>query len=156
MKKRTLKHKQERAIKDGRQSDLAAIHILKKEIGLGDDSYRAIVGGIMDRRGNEGRASAANLDGRGRFELLKTLRALRDRTAAAAAPRYIGNGPPNLYPKQAAYIGGLEEKLGWGESRMNTFIIRQITILKSVPMLTPSEATKVITGLKAVLKSLQP
>ena len=152
MKQSTLDQKRKRANRNRRQADLAAIHILKKELCLSDYDYRALIGGVMDKRGLQGAASAANLDGRGRYDALQALRALQ-RAAAAPPPRYEGMGPPNLYPKQALFIGVLEEQLGWYEETTVEFIIRQIGILKTPPMLTPTEATKVITGMKAVLKT---
>jgi hypothetical protein len=85
----------------------------------------------------------------------------RPRQRPARAPkvqqRYTGRGGKNLSQRQADYIAGLEDQLGWtaDPSRLAGMIERQIGAKATVEMLTPKRATKLITGLKALLKDRQ-
>lgn len=56
--------------KSERQRDLAKIHIAKKQLGMGDDAYREMLGNVA------GVASAGKLDGAGRQAVLAHLRSI--------------------------------------------------------------------------------
>lgn len=178
---RKIQQRQDAATANRRQRDLAKIHLGKKALNLSEASYRALVGGIMDARGLAGEASAANLDARGRAQLLEAMRGLgwsgkRPQPApprpvhhADAQPdndgyvdwrvRYTGTGEAgdagrHITTAQAQYVGLLEDELSWTSEpqRLLGFIQRQLGgAKKTVPMLTNREASKVITGLERIV-----
>ena len=144
-----------------RQRDLARIHIAKKDLGLSNTAYRAVIAGIMDRLGIKGRPSSANLTAQGRSVLLATFREMGWKPRPAKGPsghpwkgRYAGTGQAgeagHLTQSQADYVARLEYELGWQSNpdRLIGFIERQTGARKAVSMLRNREASKVITGLR--------
>jgi len=158
------------------QRQLARIHILRdQELNMHDAAYRAIVAGIMDRRGTTGRPSSAEMTDEGRNELIDTLDALnqerlneqrRERGDAGGWDTWHGRPPTRQrYPvpgqpgmitkKQAAMIAFLEDEIQWTPTpaRLQGFIRRQMqieadNIVRSVRSLTNRQASTVITGLE--------
>ena len=145
---------------DNRKRDLARIHIAKKDLGLTDDAYRQVVGGVMDRLGIKGRPSSANLTAQGRSVLLATFREMgwkptpKPRDARSTHPwkgRYYGAGGIFLTQPQADEVARLEYDLGWQSNpdRLAGFIKRQLSKrVVSVSALKNREASSVITGLR--------
>lgn len=149
---------------DRARNDLARIHIAKKDLGLRDADYRAVVAGVMDRLGIPGPASAASLTAQGRSVLLGVFREMgwapkkapRPDRNAAWVGRYYAAGQRgeagHLTQAQADEIARLEYELGWQDNpdRLAGFIERQTGQKKTVPMLRNRDASKVIMGLRKI------
>ncbi len=71
-----------------RTKDLARIHMAKKELGLDDDAYRALI------QGTTGKSSSGDLTPRERIKLLQALQQL----GAPASTRKVFPGKPNNPP----------------------------------------------------------
>ncbi len=154
-----------------RNRELALIHIAKKDLmgsgALDEDAYRWAIAGILERRNLDQKGeipSAADLDPRGRGELIEAFKISFGWTGGgevvkkerAHIGRYYGSGTrgqgPFLTQDTADEIARLEDVLGWtaDPKRLQGFIERQTGHKKSVRMLTKSQASKVIVGLKRV------
>jgi len=125
-----------------RSPALAKIHIAKKDLGLSEDDYRAILLRVA------GADSAARLDARGHAAVLREFQRL-------------GWSPERKLRKSAKpgvrLIFGLWAELGRMGALVNAtrpallaFVKRQ-TGVDSPDWLTPSEVNKVVEGLKAML-----
>jgi len=143
--------------KTARRKDLAKIHIAKKELGLGEDTYRAIVASVMDERGLDGPASSANLGAEGRSQLLGILRDMGWSPQGGGGPQPwkgyfdVPGGPDLITQPQADYISKMAHEKGWlpdEPHRLAGWIERQTGHESSVDLLTRSRAHKVITGLQ--------
>ena len=82
-----------------RAKDLARIHLAKKELGLEDDAYRALLQGVTKK------ASAADLTARERWAVLKEMGRLG---ARSAQPRRYPGRPAIVQAGKAALIGKVE------------------------------------------------
>lgn len=71
-------------VKDPRQRDLARIHLAKKELGLEDEAYRALL------QAETGCSSAAGLDARGRWKVLMAFSRLGWKGGVAAGGTDVG------------------------------------------------------------------
>jgi phage gp16-like protein len=89
------------AAKDPRTRDLARIHLAKKELGLDDEAYRALL------KAETGASSSADLDSRGRWKVLMAFSRLgwKGGVAAGADPgkaaRKVGRPAPQGGSKEA-------------------------------------------------------
>ncbi len=113
---------------------LAIIHIVKKELNLGDDEYRKILQDVT------GVSSAKELDDVKFRKLMNFF----------VRSKYYQANPLGLTIKQKLYIKYLSQKLGWQEEHLNNFL--QKYYQKAVTdMLTRKEAIKAIESLKNIL-----
>ena len=127
-----------------RNKQLAAIHTMAKEIGLGEEEYRALVGRVSGGRTE----SAGGLADAGRAALLDELRKL----GGGRAQKSTVYGPPEQRAKARtlwialAEAGAIKEG---SDKALNAFIKRQTT--KDLGTLPPEAWEKVIEGLKPML-----
>lgn len=137
-----------------RRRELAKIHIGAKDLGLGEDAYRALLEGVA------GVSSAAALDAAGRRAVLATLRKL------GWQPRVKGSPSPNPYvpsPGEApampqarkilALWGALERagKLRNGSPQALRRFVTRTTGVEALEWLTARQANTVIEALKSWL-----
>ncbi|MCK9573260.1 MAG: regulatory protein GemA [Candidatus Omnitrophica bacterium] len=112
---------------------LAIIHIVKKELGLVDSEYRAILHDVS------GVTSSKDLDEAGFRKLMNYF----------VRSKYYQVNPHGLTIKQKIFIKYLAGKLGWEEEHLNNFLHKYYHKTK-LDELTKEEAIKAIESLKAV------
>lgn len=114
--------------KDQRRADLAKIHIAKKQIGMDEESYRAMLQMVA------GVESAADLDARGRRDVLDHLRKSgfkplgKTRRHFPGKPDFkslAGTGKLPMIKKIEAYLA--EAKRGWDYAHGTAFNIYKIS-----------------------------
>jgi len=128
-----------------RTKQLAAIHAMRREVGLGEDDYRALVGRVSGGRTE----SAGELAEAGRAALLDALRKL----GGGRGQKSAVYGPPEQRAKARALWIALAEAGGIKEGSdkaLNAFIKRQTQ--KDLGTLPPEAWKKVIEALKAMLR----
>ena len=86
-----------------RKKDLARIHLAKKELGLDDDSYRALL------QGTTGKASSKDLTTQERWRLMQALEKLGAKSAAKS--RSYPGKPAIVTADKSALIGKIEAQL---------------------------------------------
>ncbi len=135
---------------DRRRADLAKIHVAKKELGLSDENYRALLQGLC------GVKSAKDLDFMGRQKLLIKLQSLGWKPAPAA-------GKPGRKPwKPAAGSQGSKILALWLELKRKGKLhtptdealfdfVKDMSGVEHPDWLTAAQANDVIEGLKAWL-----
>lgn len=126
-------------------SQLALIHVAKKELGLQEEDYRS----ILELYGGVNSAKHLTLEG---FErVMGHLERLGFKSTNSKqpihAPRRDPDGPP--YPAQLKMIEYQFEQLGFQEAERRQGFCRRV-IKKPWPQ-TRAEANKVFEGLKAML-----
>ena len=114
---------------------LAAIHIVKKELGLSDQDYRNILQRIA------GVSSAKELDEEKFRKLMNFF----------VRSKYYQVNPFGLTIKQKLYIKYLAQRAGWQEQHLNNFLHKYYQKF-NLDELTRNEAIKVIESLKGVLE----
>jgi len=114
---------------------LAAIHIVKRELGLSDQEYRDRLEGLTGVR------SAKYLDECGFRKLMRYF----------VRSRYYSNEPNGITFRQKMYIRGLKEQLKWNEPHFVNFL-RKFYRKSDIQAFTRKEAAKVIESLKNVLE----
>lgn len=112
---------------------LAVIHVVKKELGLADEEYRAILKNVS------GVNSSKDLDEAGFRKLMNYF----------VRSKYYKVNPHGLTIKQKLFIKYLAGKLGWEEEHLNNFLHKYYHKTK-VDELTKEEAIKAIESLKGV------
>jgi len=124
-------------LEDGRRSldrkKLALIHIVKKELGLGDAEYRSILERVA------GVASARDLDEAGFRRLMRFF----------VRSDYFRANSFGLTLKQKLFIGALAGQLGWDPAHLKNFI-RKFYRKDGLEALDRKEASKLIESLKAI------
>lgn len=118
---------------------LAAIHIVKRELGLSDRQYRDRLERITGVR------SAKDLDDRG-FRKLMTY---------FVRSRYFRDRREGVTFRQKMYIRGLQEQLNWDETHFVNFL-KKYYKKSDIHTFSRKEAAKVIESLKNVLKHEVP
>lgn len=94
------------AARDQRTRELAAIHVAKKQLGLDDDTYRAMLWTL------ERVSSAADLDHAGRQRVLEHLRSRGFARSPSAPARSTDHGrKPHVAPDRQPLIDKLEALL---------------------------------------------
>ena len=141
-------------MKNTRQRDLAKIHIAKKQLGLDDDTYRAMLERVA------GVGSAADLDAAGRRKVLTHLRkagfrATSRRSAYRAPkkpmPRQKGNMVRLASGAQHEKIAALARLIEWRtENGLARWLFKRYSIQR---VKTAQEAFKVIEGLKKMFEN---
>jgi phage gp16-like protein len=140
--------------KERRRREIAAIHAMKKELALAEDSYRAAVGRVSKGRTD----SAADLTERERGELLSYFRGL-GAGSRKRAPKRAGRRPIAPGEQQAMiralwlalyHLGAVEDP---SERAMDRYCSRQVKV-DSARFLTPWTADAVIKGLRGWCKRL--
>lgn len=114
---------------------LAAIHIVKRELGLSDRDYRDRLEKVTGLR------SARDLDERGFRKLMNDF---------ARSEHYRIN-QDGLTFRQKMYIQGLQEQLKWDERHFVNFL-KKYYRKSDLLSLTRKEAVKVIESLKNILE----
>jgi hypothetical protein len=114
---------------------LAAIHIVKRELGLSDEDYRDRLEALTGVR------SAKSLDEGG-------FRKLMNHFARSEHYRINQDG---LTFRQMMYIKGLQDQLGWEERHLVNFL-KKYHKRSDVLTLTKKEAIRVIESLKNVVE----
>lgn len=143
-----------------RRKDLASIHIAKKELDLSEIEYRALIAGVMDELGIDGKASSANLNAKGRAELLSTLRDMgwnpshraNERRQKVWKGHWKATGRPGKATQaQLDYLAMMVYEKGWhkDDSRTKGFIKRTIGKAMHPAFLRTGQASKVIQGMEA-------
>ena len=156
-----------------KNSDLRRIHALKREAGMDDDTYRALVGRICDQHGIKplGEPSSTMLGVRGRWDLIKALqRAVNQRGGKhrelpenRAYPTHKGRyrsqaGGEKRWAtqKQLDEIARLEDKAGWTENpdRLVGYARRVLrlteNVLPQIDKLGRKDASNLILALRNV------
>ena len=133
-----------------RRRDLAAIHIAKKDLGLSDESYRAVI-----RRVTTGRTeSSASCGDEERRELLKEFERLGWRPKRQGKKR-AGSRPRSADPRAAKaralwialyHLGEVENP---SEDALGAFVERQ-TGVEAFQWLDPAQFNQVIEALKSM------
>ena len=114
---------------------IALIHIIKRELRLSDQEYRAILAKAA------GVESAKDLDDQ-RFQRLMHY---------FVRSRYYTVNPRGLTIKQQLFIGHLQRELGWSPGHLSNFLKKYYRQL-AVEKLSKAEAIKVIEALKNIKK----
>ena len=130
---------------DSRNKDLAKIHIAKKQLGLDDDSYRAMLQMIA------GVNSAADLPMDGRRKVLDHFRkagfkAKKSKRACPGRPKLnqlAGIGESNLIKKIEAYLA--EAKRPWNSAQG---MARHMFKVDRVQWCTPEQLSKIVAALE--------
>jgi hypothetical protein len=117
---------------------LALIHIVKRELGLSDDEYRAIL------LREAGVASAKDLTDDAFRRLMRFL----------VRSRYYFINRQGMTLRQKLYIDHLRQDLGWDEDHLANYL-RKYFRCDRVAALTRTQASNVIVALKHIL-SLHP
>jgi hypothetical protein len=112
---------------------LALVHIVKKELGLGDADYRRILRGIA------GVSSAKDLDEAGFRRLMRFF----------VRSDYFRANAHGMTLKQKLFIKALARDLGWDPEHLRNFI-RKYYQRDGLEALDRKEASKLIESLKAV------
>jgi hypothetical protein len=114
---------------------LALIHIVKRDLGLGDEEYR----NLLDKAA--GVRSAKDLDAPGFQKLMRFF----------ARSGYYRVNPHRMTYRQKLYINHLREELDWDEARFINFLRKYY---QKADMLTLSrkEASNLIESLKNSLR----
>ena len=112
---------------------LALIHIVKKELGLSDEEYRAILHKVA------GKDSARDIDNAG-------FRALMNYFVRS---EYYRINPHGMTIRQKLFIKSLAQGLGWDEGHLTNFI-RKYYHESSIDQLTGTEASNLIESLKKI------
>ena len=92
-------------MKDPRTRDLARIHLAKKELGLDDDAYRALL------KAETGCSSAADLDAKGRWKVLMAFTRLGWKGGAAAGVQKAAGKPAPQKGGKEALLKKVEAQL---------------------------------------------
>ena len=127
-------------------SQLALIHVAKKELGLSDEDYQA----LLATHGGVTSAKYLMLDG---FEkVMKRLETLGFESSKKPQPAYAPTRDPDgkPYPAQISMINHYFTALGIAETARRQGICKRITGGMPWPQ-TRAEANKIIEGLKAML-----
>lgn len=121
-----------------RNADLARIHILKKELGFDDDTYRDVLERVTGVR------SSAKLDAAARGQLLAELRRLSGKSSG------FSKAPKAYVRKIWAVWAELKRDGIWREADRQSLVnfVEKMTGKKSPDWLTYSEASTVIEALK--------
>lgn len=114
---------------------LAVIHIIKKELELADDEYRA----MLER--TAGVRSSRDLDDTGFRKLMR----------AFVKSRHYVLRPGGLTLRQKLFIDDLKKRLGWADEHFRNFLHKYYQ-QTDVRLLTRQDAIKVIESLKNVLR----
>ena len=114
---------------------LAAIHIVKKELGLSDPEYRDTLEKVTGVR------SAKYLDDRGFRKLMNYF----------ARSKYYRLNADGLTFRQKMYIKNLKQELRWSEPHFRNFL-KKYHKKTAIEALTRKEAGKVIESLKNIIK----
>jgi hypothetical protein len=112
---------------------LALVHIVKKELGLGDADYRRILRGIA------GVSSAKDLDEAGFRRLMRFF----------VRSDYFRANAHGMTLKQKLFIKALARDLGWDPEHLRNFI-RKYYQRDGLEALDRKEASKLIESLKAI------
>lgn len=112
---------------------LALVHIVKRELGLADEAYRAIL------QREAGVQSARDLSEEGFRRLMRFL----------VRSRHYRLNPAGLTLRQKLYIDHLRDALGWDESHLCNFL-RKYFKHEAVGTLARAEASRVIVALRHV------
>ena len=113
---------------------LALIHIVKKELGLSDEEYRAIL------RRETGVDSAKDLTDESFRQLMRFL---------VRSQHYTVN-PDGLTIKQKLYIEHLQKALGWSDEHLGNFL-NKYHARTSLSALPRAAASKTIVALEHML-----
>ena len=112
---------------------LALIHIVKKELGIGDEDYQCLLKRIA------GVESAKDLDQAGFRKMMRFF----------VRSDYFRANSFGMTLKQKLFIKALASQLGWEETHLTNFI-RKYYQREGLEALTRKEASKLIESLKAV------
>lgn len=131
--------------RDSRNSDLAKIHIAKKQLGIDDDSYRAMLQMVA------GVNSAAHLSMDGRRKVLdhlrkvgfKTKKAKRSYPGRPKPKQLAGTGKTALIKKIEAYLA--EAKRPWNYAHG---MARHMFKVDRVQWCTPEQLSKIVAALE--------
>lgn len=116
------------------QKQLAVIHIVKKELGIGDEEYRATLEKVAGVR------SAKDLDQAGFRKLMRHF----------AASRYYRERMDGITFRQKMYIRHLLADLAWDPGHYENFL-KKYYKTASQEGLSRREASKLIESLKHIL-----
>jgi len=118
-----------------RKSELAVIHIAKKQLALDDDAYRSIMLSVA------GKQSAAELDGIGRRKLLDHFKKIGFKSAQHLRPA-VADG-------RKAQIGKIEAQLAEAKRpwRYADAMAKRICKVDGIRFCTPENLGKIIAAL---------
>ena len=130
-----------------RKSDLAKIHLAKKELGMDDDTYRAMLQNIA------GVQSAKSLDAAGRKAVLQHLRTCGMTFKRSSTPRYPGK--PHNMDAQLKKIEALlaDMQLSWNYA--NAMAKRMYQVERVAWLNDPKQRQGIITALVRKQKKQQ-
>ena len=123
--------KRHRAEMDSKK--LALIHIVKKELGIGDEDYRRLLKRIA------GVASSRDLDEAGFRKLMRFF---------VRSDFYRANAQ-GMTLKQKLFVKALAREIGWDRTHLRNFI-RKYYQREGLDALDRKEASKLIESLKAI------
>lgn len=127
-----------------RRRDLAAIHVAKKQLGMDDDTYRAMLWSV-------GRVnSAGDLDHPGRKAVLDHLRKCGFKKTRSAARDPQSRKIVALW-LELRDLGGLRDS---SEKALNAFVEERVGV-KAVQWLSSDQASEIIEQLKAWARRLR-
>ena len=124
----------------------ALIHVAKKQLGLGDADYRAV---LLDAAGVD---TSTDLDNDGFDAVLKRLKALGFKPSADP-PSYGNRAASMATPAQVAYIWSLWKEYtdGTGDDRSLGKWLQRTVKVSDLRFVSYGAARKAITGLRAMV-----
>ena len=124
----------------------ALIHVAKKQLGLGDDDYRAV---LLHEAGVD---TSRELDNDGFTAVMRRFQALGFKPSADP-PSYGGNRPGMATPAQVAYIRSLWKEYtdGTGDDRSLGKWLQRTVKVSDLRFVSYGAARKAITGLRAMV-----
>lgn len=122
-----------------RKTELAKIHLAKKQLALEDDEYRAIMLSVT------GKQSAGELDWQGRKRLIDHFKKLGFKVVAKTA----GRARPNVAPNRQRLIGKIEAQLAedkrpWAYADA---MAKRICKVDSIQFCTTEQLLKIVAAL---------
>lgn len=129
--------------RNNRRADLAKIHIAKKQLGMSDDAYRAMLKSVA------GASSASDLDLRGRGKVLHHLKTLGWKPKAAKKKQAITPSDPQDKKIRALWLTMYSEGIVKRpeEAALRAYV-RRITGCDRLEWITTKQASIVIESLK--------
>lgn len=119
-----------------RNAQLAAIHVAKKQLGLDDDTYRAMLWAVARVE------SAADLDGYGRAQVLDHLKARGFRSSSRGR-----GGHTRLPAERRGLRGKIDALLGERPAAYGDALAKRICKVERLDWCNPEQLRKIVAAL---------
>ena len=128
-------------------SNLAKIHIAKKQLGLDDDTYRDVLERVTNKRSSKGMSSKQHLAVLDEFKRLGW-------KPYSNRQKWRKRSDKDYVRKIFAIWTDLKNRNIWRDKRRASLVnfVRDMTGMDDPDFLTPTDASKIIEALKAIEK----